>query len=256
MNFKAFYLLLLLLLCQNLFAQTDSIVQIQEVLITDTQLRDFSNSQSVQTLNDSVIGRNTASLTSLLQYNTVIYFKENGLGMVSSPSFRGTTAQQTAVIWNGININSQLNGQTDFNTLNTRDFKTITARAGGGSVIYGSSAIGGSIHLNSDLSFDKKFDNELRTDYGSYNTLGLNYNLLASGETFSSNVNISHNSSDNDYEFPGYNNVRNDNGQYKNTSVNAAFAYKLNAKNILRLYSYMFDGNRHFSRTLGAPSRS
>ena len=255
MKFKIFYISILLLLCQNLLAQTDTVVRIQEVFITDTQLHDYSNSQSVQVLNDSVISKNATSLTSLLQYNTVIYFKENGLGMVSSPSFRGTTAQQTAVIWNGININSQLNGQTDFNTLNTRDFKTITARAGGGSVMYGSSAIGGSIHLNSDLEFGKKFDNELRADYGSYNTLGLNYKVVASGERFSSNVSISHNSSDNDYDFPGYN-TRNDNGQYKNTSLNAAFGYKLNSNNILRLYSYVFNGNRHFSRTLGAPSRS
>jgi vitamin B12 transporter len=255
MKFKALLLPLLLLLCQNLLAQTDTIVRLRELIISDTQLRDFSNTQSVQTLTDSIIARNTASLTSLLQYNTVIHFKENGLGMVSSPSYRGTTAQQTAVIWNGININSQLNGQTDFNTLNTRDFSTLTARAGGGSVIYGSSAIGGSIHLNNDLSFGKRFDNQLRTDYGSYNTLGLNYKLVASGETYSANASVSHNSSDNDYRFPGYP-QRNDNGQYNNTSFNAAFAYKLNEKNILRLYSYLFDGQRHFSRTIAAPSRS
>ena len=84
-------------------------------------------------------------------------FKENGLGMVSSPSFRGTTAQQTAVIWNGININSQLNGQTDFNTITTRDYTSITVRSGGGSSIYGSSAIGGSIHLNNELTFKNQF---------------------------------------------------------------------------------------------------
>lgn len=255
MTLKKFILPVLLLLCYTLAAQQDTIVQLKEVLISDTQLRDFSGTQSVQTLNDSVIGRNTASLTSLLQYNTVIYFKENGLGMVSSPSFRGTTAQQTAVIWNGININSQLNGQTDFNTLNTRDFTSISARAGGGSVLYGSSAIGGSIHLNNELAFDTTFTNSVRTDYGSYNTFGLNYKVNASTERFSTNVSLTRNSSDNDYEFPGYN-VRNDNGQYYNTSLNAAFAYKLNAKNILRLYSYVFDGERHFSRTLTAPSRS
>jgi outer membrane cobalamin receptor len=45
--------------------------------------------------------------------------------------------QQTAVIWNGININSQLLGQTDFNTITTQDFNSIVVRAGGGSAIYG-----------------------------------------------------------------------------------------------------------------------
>lgn len=255
MTLKHFILPLLLLLCHTLVAQQDTIVQLKEVIISDTQLRDFSGTQSVQKLNDSVINRNAASLTSLLQYNTVIYFKENGPGMVSSPSFRGTTAQQTAVIWNGININSQLNGQTDFNTLNTRDFSEISARAGGGSVIYGSSAIGGSIHLNNELAFDNKFTNELRADYGSYNTLGLNYKVNAATQKFSTSVSISRNSSDNDYKFPGYT-IRNENGQYYNTSLNVAFAYKINDRNILRLYSYLFDGERHFSRTLAAPSRS
>jgi vitamin B12 transporter len=255
MTLKKLFLPLFLLLCHTIMAQQDTIVQLKEIILSDTQLRDFSGTQSVQKLNDSVINRNAASLTSLLQYNTVIYFKENGLGMVSSPSFRGTTAQQTAVIWNGININSQLNGQTDFNTLNTRDFTEISARAGGGSVIYGSSAIGGSIHLNNELAFIDNFTNEIRTDYSSYNTLGLNYKVNASSGKFSTNVSVSRNSSDNDYKFPGYD-LRNENGQYYNTSLNAAFAYKIDTKNSVRLYSYLFDGERHFSRTIAAPSRS
>jgi vitamin B12 transporter len=255
MTLKKLFLLFLLLLCQITLAQQDTILQLKEVVISDTQLRDFSNTQSVQKLSDSIIARNPASLTSLLQYNTVIYFKENGLGMVSSPSFRGTTAQQTAVIWNGININSQLNGQTDFNTLNTRDFSSISVRAGGGSVIYGSSAIGGSIHLNNELDFNDKFVNQAHTDYGSYNTLGINYNVKAANERVSADVSLSRNSSDNDYDYEGYK-LKNDNGQYYNTSINAAFALKLNDQNILRLYSYAFDGQRRFSRTLAAPSKS
>jgi iron complex outermembrane receptor protein len=74
------------------------------------------------------MARSGASLTALLLANTAVYFKENGPGMVSSPSFRGTSAQQTAVIWNGLNINSQLNGQTDFSTVNARDFNQVSVR--------------------------------------------------------------------------------------------------------------------------------
>lgn len=252
---KKIILPFVILLCQLMLAQNDTVYRLQEVIVSDMQLRDFSGTQSTQRLNDSVIGTNGTSLTSLLQYNTVIYFKENGLGMVSSPSFRGTTASQTAVIWNGININSQLNGQTDFNIINTRDFNYVRARAGGGSVIYGSSAIGGSIHLDNELTFGNKLRNELRLDYGSFNTFGANYNLKASSEKLSADVSISRNSSDNDYDYPGWD-IKNENGQYYNTSVNAAFAYKLNEKNYLKLYSYVYDGERHFSGTLAAQSRS
>lgn len=255
MTLKRLLFFVSILLCQFALAQTDSVTVLKEVVITDTQLRDFSNTQSVQKLNDSVINRNASSLTSLLNYNTVIYFKENGLGMVSSPSFRGTTAQQTAVVWNGININSQLNGQTDFNTLNTRDFTNISVRAGGGSVIYGSSAIGGTIHLNSDPQFGNHFNNALLAMYGSFNTLGLNYKLKAGTERFAIQAGVTRNSSDNDYEFIG-SSGKNLNGQFVNTSFNTAFAYKINDKNTLKLYNFVFDSERHFSLIFPSETRT
>lgn len=251
---KNLFVLIFLFMCVVASAQQDTIT-LTEVIVSDTQLRDFSQTQSVQKLSDSVIGRSGASLTSLLVNNSLVYFKENGPGMVSSPSFRGTSAQQTAVVWNGININSQLNGQTDFNTLNARDFNEVSVRAGGGSVIYGSSAIGGSIHLDNSLVFTNRFVNEVRTDYGSFATMGANYKVMAGNERFSVNASVSHNKSDNDYKYPGYD-VYNTNGQYHNTSLNAALGYKLTDNHILRFYSYLFDGQRHFSGTLAAPSSS
>lgn len=249
------FLFVILFMCQLICAQNDSIVKLDEVKVSDSQLKKFSNSQSVLQLNDSIIRENKPSLTNLLNYNSVIYFKENGLGMVSSPSFRGTTAQQTAVIWNGININSQFNGQTDFNTISTKDFSSISVRAGGGSSIYGSSAIGGSIHLNNDLSFGKRFDNWLQLGYGSFNTFNANYKTEISNERFSSQISISRNSSDNDYPYLNTD-QKNENGQFYNTSFSVNLGYKLDSRNVLKFYSYLFEGQRHFSGTLAAPSKS
>lgn len=255
MTAKKLFVFCFLMLCQILSAQQDSII-LKEVLVSDFQLKNSSDTHSLQNLTDSIIGRNQSSLTTLLNYNSVIYFKENGLGMVSSPSFRGTTAQQTAVVWNGININSQLNGQTDFNTITTRDFSDISVRSGGGSIIYGSSAIGGSIHLNNDLSFKRRFENEIRLNYGSFNTFGGNYKLLASDAKTSVNLSVSRNSSDNDYDYPETENLKNENGQFYNTSVNLAFGFKINKTNVLKLYSQVFESERHFSGTLVSPSQS
>jgi outer membrane cobalamin receptor len=246
MTAKSGILFCLLLMCQWICAQNDSITRLKEVIVSDVQLKQFSTTQSVLLLNDSIIRRNQPSLTALLNYNSVIYFKENGLGMVSSPSFRGTTAQQTAVIWNGLNINSQFNGQTDFNTITAKDFNSVSVRAGGGSVIYGSSAIGGSVHLNNELEFRQQFENTVEADYGSFNTLGLHYNLKAATKKVSIQMGISRNSSDNDYDFLD-SDRKNTNGQYYNTSANAGFGYKINRNNSVIFYGYAFDGERHFS---------
>ncbi|OOV20696.1 TonB-dependent siderophore receptor [Flavobacterium sp. LM4] len=248
MTFKKRFAFCFLLLCQIILAQNDSITKLKEVIVSDSNLKRFANTQSIQRLSDSIISKNESSLTSLLNYNTVIYFKENGLGMTSSPSFRGTTSQQTVVVWNGININSQLLGQADFNTISTRGFNSIDVKAGGGSVIYGSGAIGGTIHLNNDLKFTNTFKNEFQIYYGEFNTLSAVYGITASTEKWSVDASFTRNSSDNDFKYIGQK-VWNTNGQYYNNTFDAAIGYKINQNNSIKFYSEIFDGERHFSLT-------
>src|SRR5690554_3664885 len=163
MNRRGLHILSIVFLCQAAaFAQLDSIQKLPEVILSDTKLIHFSKGFKLEKLADSVAKRNPSSLTDVLRYNSAVYFKENGNGMVSSPSFRGTNAAQTAVIWNGININSIFTGQTDFNTISPLSYDEITIRSGGGGVQYGSGAVGGSIHLNNDFSFTAKDRSEER----------------------------------------------------------------------------------------------
>jgi iron complex outermembrane receptor protein len=228
------------------FAQNDTVKVLDEVFLTDTKLKDFSTGQQVTVLNDSVLKKNGALLTSALNFNTNIYFKENGLGMVSSPSFRGTTASQTAVLWNGININSQFNGQTDFNTLNVGGYDNVSVRGGGGSVVYGTGAIGGTVHLNTNLDFSGKTKQDIFLQYGSYNTVDARYKVKTSGKKWRLSIAAARNSSDNDYEWP-IGNRENENGQFYNNNLDLGLAYRLNKKNTLKFYSQFFDGERHFS---------
>lgn len=255
MSGKKLFLFSFILFFQLVFSQEGTVTQLSEIIISDSQLKDNSKTQSVQKLNDSILRKNPTSLTSLLNYNAVVYFKENGLGMVSSPSFRGTTAQQTAVVWNGININSQMNGQADFNTINAFDYNSIAVRAGGGSAIYGSGAVGGSIHLNNEIAFNGGFRNRLRLQYGSFETQNANYQFQFSNKKISFGTGFSHNQSDNDYKYLGTD-KKNQNGQFYNRSFTTQFGYKLNAKNVLRFCSQLFDGERHFSGTIAASSKS
>lgn len=119
-----------LLAIAQVFGQRDSVIVLDEVVLSDAKLLHFSKGTKVRAINDSIRQKSGASLTDLLRYNSNIYFKENGYGMVSSASFRGTNAQQTAVVWNGININSQLTGQTDFNTLIPGNYDNVVVRSG------------------------------------------------------------------------------------------------------------------------------
>ncbi len=243
-----FYITVLFILLFSVANAQEESIALDEVIITDTQLRDFTETQTVLHLSDTVIRRNGHLLTSLLEFNSGIYMKEHGIGGVSSPSFRGTSSQQTAVVWNGININSQLLGQTDFNTVSTRSFESIDIKAGGGSVLYGSGAIGGTIHLNNTLQFGESFNNDLQVYYGADNTLSTTYSVKAASAKWSASAGLTRNSSDNDYKFIGKE-QRNTNGQYFNNSFDAAVAYKFNRRHQLEFFSQLNDGERHFAIT-------
>ncbi|HLW63196.1 MAG TPA: Plug domain-containing protein, partial [Flavobacterium sp.] len=224
------------LLTLALFGQENSSIQLEELIIEHQKISNQSKSQRTIVLNDSLIDRNTGTFTEFLQKNSNIYFKENGYGMVSSPSFRGTTAQQTNVLWNGIKINAAFLGQTDFNSTAFKSYDNIVVKPGGGSVLYGSGAIGGTIHLNNQLTFSQPITNEIQMNYGSFNTQGIHYKVSGGTEKWAVNAHFGFNKSANDYEWIGKNR-KNTNGQFYNVDFGTEVAYKLNRKNTLAFYS-------------------
>ncbi len=254
---KTLCILGILVSCFCGYAQTptDSIQTLDEVVLSDNKLKNYSAGIKIETLSDSTLAKNPMSLTGALAFNSNIYFKENGFGMISSPSFRGTNASQTAVIWNGININSQLNGQTDFNTINTTNYSSIDIRSGGGSVQYGSGSIGGSVHLNNKLEFYSHFKNRVDLSYGSFETRQANYTTSYGTNRFSGNLGVSYIDSENDYRFLGTDNV-NTNGQFNNYNINVNLGYFISDKDVLKLYQQSFKSERNLSGTLVARSRS
>ncbi len=254
---KTVFLLLIVFnsLCCIAQTKTDSIQKLDEVVLSDVKLKQYTSGFKISVLNDSILKKNATSLTGLLAFNSNIYFKENGFGMVSSPSFRGTNASQTAVIWNGISINSQLNGQTDFNLINTTNYNSITIRSGGGSVQYGSGAIGGSIHLNNKLSFYSHFDNNIRLSYGSFDTKKSNYTSSFGNNKWSANLGVAYVESENDYKYLGTSKL-NENGAFNNLDFNVNLGYFISEKDVLKLYHQSFLGERYLSGTIVALSKS
>ncbi|UUV20858.1 TonB-dependent receptor plug domain-containing protein [Paenimyroides aestuarii] len=228
------------------FSQNTAPIELDELVIEKIKISAQSKSQNLVVLNDSLIENSIGTFTDFLQKNTTIYFKESGYGMVSSPAFRGTTAQQTSVLWNGIRVNSALLGQSDFNATAFKSYDNIVVKAGGGSVLYGSSAIGGTIHLNNQLQFNRKTENELQLHYGSFNTQSIHYKITTGFDKFAVNAHFGYNKSDNDYEWIGKNR-KNINGQFYNTNFGLEAAYKINRKNTLSFYSTTYNDDRHFA---------
>ncbi|WP_298147798.1 TonB-dependent receptor [Flavobacterium sp.] len=245
MKYKALLACLYLLAYAHVSCAQEA-VALQEVVLTDTALRDFSNTHVVSSLADSLPRFANPFLAQILSANSLLYVKENGAGMVASVAFRGTTAAQTAVIWNGIPINSVLLGQVDFNTIQTANYQDISVRSGGGSTFYGSGAIGGSVHLENNFDLSKSSAHQIRYAYGSYN----NHNAFAESRIRRGRWILAGsfflNDAENDYEFPNRRR-RNSNGDYQVYSLNFRALRKLTEHSELRFFNEYVQQYRNFS---------
>jgi iron complex outermembrane receptor protein len=95
------------------------------------------------------------NIAQLLSYNSQVFIRAYGHNQIATSSFRGAGAQHTAVLWNGINLQNSLLGQTDLSLLPAGFMDDIGVYYGGNSALYGAGAIGGAIMLNNSSAFNK-----------------------------------------------------------------------------------------------------
>lgn len=219
---------------------------IDTVYVFDNQISKVKLFHKVTTISPEDAQKNSTNLSETLRFQSQVYIKENGRGAASSPSFRGTTAQQTAFVWNGININSQFLGQGDVNNIPFMGFDQLDVKSGSVGVVYGSGAIGGTVHLNNNLDFNKGFHSSLFSEVASFNTYNNFAKASFSNDKFSFKFSGNYSESENDYKVEESRNYINRNGQYSNTNFNIAAAYKVAPHHQLSWITEFFNGNQHF----------
>ena len=152
------------------FAQTGDTTYLKEVRVYGIPVTSYATGSKIEQLQS---GSEVTTASDKLINETPFYFKTYGNNQLSTISLRGTTASQTAVLWNGININSPTLGQTDFSLIPLFLFDEVAIRYGSASALYGSDAIGGSILIGQrEPLFEKTFDGTFYQQAGSFGKFG------------------------------------------------------------------------------------
>ena len=142
------------LMVNPLFAQSKE-VNLCEVTVKGIRPERFMVGQKIQDIDSNALSINRfASLSNFLQFNSPVSFKSYGPGQLATISFRGTSANHTALLWNGININFPSLGLTDFSTFPLMAFDQMTIQYGSAASCVGTDAVGGSIQLRSVPQFN------------------------------------------------------------------------------------------------------
>lgn len=180
------------------------------------------------------------TLGELLIKNSTINIKSYGRGDVQTATFRGTAPSHTSVYWNGMRINSPMQGMVDFSLIPVYLIDNMAIESGISSITSGSGALGGAVVMESAPVWNNKIVGlDLRLATGSFDTYNGFINLrLSAKQTFQSATKIYYNYSENDFPFtnrdiidpqnPGWHPVqRNKNGQYRQMGFMQEFHTRL-----------------------------
>jgi iron complex outermembrane receptor protein len=173
----------------------DTAVSLSAVTVRAIAPERFLAGQKIQRIDSTTLLQfRFSTIADLLTYNTPLAFKSYGPGQLVTVAFRGTSANHTAVLWNGININQPNLGQTDFSTVPVAGFDKLAVQYGSGASAIGSDAVGGSILLGSQPDWQTKLGVTIGQQLGQFRNnqtqLGLRYsgvlsrNWQVSGRTY------------------------------------------------------------------------
>jgi vitamin B12 transporter len=222
-------------------AQTDTAqVQLREVQIYGIPSARYLAGVKLQSLDSLALSQSAGqNVGDLLMNQTGIYFRQYGSGMLASPAFRGTGANHTAVLWNGLNINSLTLGQSDFSTLPVFANENLNIQYGSASALYGSDAIGGTINLSSQPTWNQGLSLDFQQVMGSFGLFSSTANLGFSNRKLETKTRLYYSETANNFPFQNLTLA----GKPTERQNNAAYKYY----GILQELNYRFAQNRYIS---------
>lgn len=229
---------------------SDSLLRLEEVSVEANRLYNFTVGSKVQKIDQGQLQNfSSSNLSDILAQQSQVFIKSYGPGSLATPSFRGTNANHTAVLWNGFNIQQPTLGQTDFSMAPISFIDEIDIQYGGGSALYGSGAVGGTIHLNTGMQYDKGFNVTAYMGFGSFNTYNQSLRLKYSKKKWAGSIRYFNRTADNNFPFvntslPGAPRMRQENSKIAQMGVLQENYFKINAHQQLNLKIWLQQNDR------------
>src|ERR1019366_3835781 len=182
--------------------RTDSVKQLSVIEVSSSRLTKFSSGNKTETLDSTLLNRySTSNLADLLANESQVFIKSYGLGSLATTSFRGAGANHTAVLWNGFNLQSPMNGLLDMSLVPINFLSDVKLQYGGAGALWGSGAVGGTIHLNNTATFNKGFSVMANTSLGSFSDKQEQVSVEISKKRIISSVKLFNHDAKNNFPF-------------------------------------------------------
>ncbi|MEH0155403.1 TonB-dependent receptor [Limibacter armeniacum] len=237
-------------------------IELEEVTIIGTNYTKYATGSAIIKADSGALARiGYGSVSDYLTQYTPIYLKEQGNGMLSTISVRGTTPNHTSVMWMGLNLNSLTLGHSDFNDYPLFFFDDLQVHMGGGSALFGSDAMGGSIVLSNSQPKDESIHLKLRQDYGSFTHSMTGVQFAARQGKWTSQTKLFYRYNKNDFPFEntakfGKPEEKQENASFQNFGLLQQFGYQAAPNTFVSLSGWYQKNDREIQPVMSANGNS
>ena len=217
-------------------------IRSRHTVSNDSRVNDFAPGQKVITFDTLTLQQyQMQNMATLLSQQSAAFVKSYGLNGLATLNFRGASAAQSAVYWNGIPIQNAALGVADISTLPVLLMNKVNILYGSSAGLWGSGNVGGALLFENELpSFDSgKRSIELSGSAGSFDQYATGLKSSFSGKRWAFSANIFTQLAENNFSYPKADKeLKLANSRLKSEAVMARVAYKLNSLNTLSLAAW------------------
>ncbi len=232
----------------NLWSQnsTSDTVKIQSV-----DINGHLGLKNQQSLDSSILSNpQHLNLGDLLSKKSHLFIKSYGIGSLATVSLRGSGSAHTQLNWNGISLNSSMNGSSDLALFPLFFMDEVDVNYGLNSVIDGTGGLGGSVNISTLPEFKKQLSLYTSYQLGSFGHEQLNSKVKIGSQKFQSITKIIYNKSVNNFKYrdltiEGFPDRTVENASLLQKGIMQNIFLKLNKNQLLEANLWLFDSERN-----------
>lgn len=141
------------------------------------------------------------NLGQMLRRSGAMHINQYGHNLLATPNLRGSNAAHTAILWNGLQLQSPRDGLFDLSLFPAFFMENVAVEYGANTAFQGSGAMGGSIHLNNQAAFNTGTSIQKNNHFGSYGLRSQQFGIQHSGKKFITGLKVFRQSADNDFRY-------------------------------------------------------
>lgn len=222
----------------------------------DIRIRDFTSGQKITTFDSGVLQQyKMQNVSQLLSQQTPVFIRSYGFNGLATLNFRGSSAAQSQVYWNGIPISNAALGIADLSLLPVSLVNNMNIVYGGSAALLGSGNVGGALMIETE---SPAFDSSAKTRYqmgigtGSFHQYQGTAQLSLSGKKWFLSANVMGQTAKNNFIYSDNNHIekKNEHAELNGLSAMAQAGYKLNDKHVFRLIGWYQKYDRNIPAAL------